>query len=170
MRRARAPRVAGTRVRNLLVVRLDNLGDVLMTTPALAAIRADLPAARITLLASPSGAAPARARADARRGDRLRRAVGQAGATATRRARSASPSRSWSTRCRAARFDAAVIFTVCTQSALPAALLCRLAGIPLRLAHCRENPYGLLTDWVPERDVIGDGMRHEVARQLALVA
>ncbi|MBL8999328.1 MAG: hypothetical protein JNL44_18865, partial [Gemmatimonadetes bacterium] len=34
----------------------------------------------------------------------------------------------------ARRFDAAVIFTVCTQSALPAALWCRLAGIPLRLA------------------------------------
>ena len=45
-------------------------------------------------------------------------------------------------------FDAAVIFTVCTQSALPAALMCRLAGIPLRLAHSRENPYELLTDWV----------------------
>ena len=37
-------------------------------------------------------------------------------------------------------YDAAIIFTVCTQSALPAALMCRLAGIPLRLAHSRENP------------------------------
>jgi len=40
----------------------------------------------------------------------------------------------------------------------------------LRLAHCRENPYGLLSDWVSERDVVADGMRHEVERQLALVA
>ena len=69
----------------------------------------------------------------------------------------------------ARHFDAAVIFTTCTQSALPAALLCRLAGIPLRLAHARENPYQLLSDWVPDPDVIKTGMRHEVARQLALV-
>src|SRR5205823_10185479 len=68
------------------------------------------------------------------------------------------------------RFDAAVIFTTCTQSALPAALLCRLAGIPLRLAHSRENPYRLLSDWVHETDVIAPQMRHEVERQLALVA
>ena len=65
-------------------------------------------------------------------------------------------------------FDAAIIFTVCTQSALPAAMLCRLAGIPLRLAHCRENPYELLTHWVPDPDVCAAGMRHEVARQLDL--
>jgi lipopolysaccharide heptosyltransferase II len=70
---------------------------------------------------------------------------------------------------RARRFDAAVIFTVYSQSPLPAALFCHLAGIPRRLAHCRENPYSLLTDWVreeePERFV-----RHEVQRQLDLVA
>jgi lipopolysaccharide heptosyltransferase II len=66
-------------------------------------------------------------------------------------------------------FDAAVIFTVYSQSPLPAALLCHLADIPRRRAHCRENPYHLLTDWVaepePERLV-----RHEVRRQLELVA
>src|SRR5262249_40601677 len=67
------------------------------------------------------------------------------------------------------RFDAAVIFTVYSQSPLPAALLCRLAGIPRRLAHCRENPYQLLSDWIPEpepRSVV----RHEVRRHLDLVA
>jgi lipopolysaccharide heptosyltransferase II len=66
-------------------------------------------------------------------------------------------------------FDAAVIFTVCTQSALPAALMCRLAGIPLRLAHSRENPYDLLTHWVRDTEVCATGMRHEVTRQLDLV-
>jgi lipopolysaccharide heptosyltransferase II len=65
-------------------------------------------------------------------------------------------------------FDAAVIFTVYTQSALPAALLCHLSGIPLRLAHCRENPYRLLTDWALETDTAG-AVRHEVRRQLDLV-
>jgi lipopolysaccharide heptosyltransferase II len=65
-------------------------------------------------------------------------------------------------------FHAAVIFTTYSQSALPAALHCHLADIPLRLAHCRENPYHLLTDWLrdPEPDTC---IRHEVRRQLDLV-
>jgi lipopolysaccharide heptosyltransferase II len=66
-------------------------------------------------------------------------------------------------------FDAAVIFTVYTQSPLPAALMCHLAGIPRRAAHCRENPYALLTDWVPEEEP-DRVQRHEVRRQLDLVA
>jgi lipopolysaccharide heptosyltransferase II len=158
-------------VRNVLAVRLDNLGDLLMTTPALAAIRHTLPAARITVLASPSGAAAAAhvpvidevIAFDAawvkppRPGDGEAQALGQLESRLV-------------DELAERRFDAAIVFTVCTQSALPAALLCRLAGIPLRLAHSRENPYGLLTDWVPESDVIGESMRHEVARQLGLVA
>ena len=155
--------------RHLLLVRLDNLGDLLMTTPALAAVRATLPAARLTLLTSPSGVAlaPHLAGLDA------------AIAFDAPWVRSARTSREESSpggeelalveRLRALRIDAAIVFTVCTQSALPAALLCRLGGIPLRLAYSRENPYDLLSDWVPETDVLGDGMRHEVARQLALV-
>jgi lipopolysaccharide heptosyltransferase II len=62
-----------------------------------------------------------------------------------------------------------VIFTVYSQNPLPAAYLCYLAGIPLRLAHCRENPYALLTDWVTEVEP-HDRVRHEVQRQLDLVA
>ena len=41
-------------------------------------------------------------------------------------------------------------------------------GHSLRLAHCRENPYELLTDRVPESEPESH-VRHEVARQLALV-
>ena len=67
------------------------------------------------------------------------------------------------------RFDAAVIFTVYSQNPLPAAFLCHLAEIPLRLAHCRENPYSLLTDWVAEPEP-HNLIRHEVQRQLDLVA
>jgi lipopolysaccharide heptosyltransferase II len=66
-------------------------------------------------------------------------------------------------------FDAAIIFTSYSQSALPAAMLCYLARIPLRLAHCRENPYQLLTDWVADPEPAGL-IRHEVQRQLDLVA
>ncbi len=65
-------------------------------------------------------------------------------------------------------FDAAVIFTVYSQNPLPAAFVCHLAEIPLRLAHCRENPYSLLSDWIPEPEP-HDVTRHEVRRQLDLV-
>jgi lipopolysaccharide heptosyltransferase II len=67
------------------------------------------------------------------------------------------------------RFGAAVIFTVYSQNPLPAALTCYLAEIPRRLAHCRENPYQLLTDWVIESEP-EEIQRHEVRRQLDLVA
>jgi lipopolysaccharide heptosyltransferase II len=167
---AAARRDAWHHARNVLVVRLDNLGDVLMATPAIAALRAGLPGdARLTLLASSSGAAAVPFLDDIDeaivfaapwvKGD-----GGDAGAPL------GAAECDLVARLAAARFDAAVVLTTCTQSALPAALVCRLAGIALRLAHCRENPYGLLSDWVSERDVVADGMRHEVERQLALVA
>jgi lipopolysaccharide heptosyltransferase II len=155
------------RARRVLAVRLDNLGDVLMTTPALAAIRQSLPGARLSLLTSSVGAAVA---ACVREVDEVitfdapwvKHAAAHDGEPGRAEQRLVDALRG--------RFDAAVIFTVCTQSALPAALLCRLAGIPLRLAHSRENPYGLLSHWVRESDELGDDMRHEVQRQLALVA
>jgi lipopolysaccharide heptosyltransferase II len=82
---------------------------------------------------------------------------------------SSRPERAMADRLRQRRFDAAVIFTVYSQSPLPTALLCHLANVPLRLAHCRENPYQLLTDWVHETEP-ELGVRHEVRRQLDLVA
>ena len=41
--------------KNILVVRLDNIGDVLMLGPAVRAVKETSPQARITLLASPAG-------------------------------------------------------------------------------------------------------------------
>src|SRR5947199_6386619 len=41
---------------NVLCVRLDTLGDVLMTTPALRALKESRPGRRLTLLTSPAGA------------------------------------------------------------------------------------------------------------------
>jgi ADP-heptose:LPS heptosyltransferase len=66
-------------------------------------------------------------------------------------------------------FDAAVIFTVYSQSALPAAMLAMMAGIPLRLAYSRENPYDLLTHWLPDKEPFSF-VQHQVKRDLALVA
>jgi lipopolysaccharide heptosyltransferase II len=155
---------AWTAARNLLCVRLDTLGDVLMTGPALRALRDARPDRRITLLTSVAGAGAGE----------LMPEVDETmlyEAPWMKHGGDASPDEdlAMAARLRAASFDAAVVFTVYTQSALPAALLCHVAGIPLRLAHCRENPYRLLTDWVPEPEP-EDGVRHEVRRQLDLVA
>jgi lipopolysaccharide heptosyltransferase II len=137
------------------------MGDVLMTTPALRALRSER---TLTLLTSPSGA---------RIGTLVPEAdevlVYEAPWMKSSTAEAVHPDIAMIERLRAAKFDAAVIFTTCTQSALPAALLCYLSGIPLRLAHCRENPYQLLTDWVPDAET-PEACRHEVRRQLDLVA
>lgn len=151
-------------MRRVLAVRLDNLGDVVMTTPAIGAIRDSLPEAEISLLCSRSGAALAQHLADV--DDAI---VYDAPWVKGTGERDVNDDFDMVNRLAAREFDAAVIFTVYTQSALPAAMLCRLAGIPLRLAHSRENPYDLLTHWVPDPEP-AQGIRHEVERQLALVA
>lgn len=151
--------------RHILAIRLDSLGDVLMTTPALAAIKGRHPDIRLTLLTSASGAEAAR---HVQAIDRcLVHAV--AWMKPDPGPQPAEATRALVRQLAEQAFDAAIIFTTCTQSALPAAMLCLLAGIPLRLAHCRENPYALLTDWVPDHEVCQHGMRHEVQRQLDLV-
>ena len=66
------------------------------------------------------------------------------------------------------RFDAAIIFTVYSQSPLPAAMLLYMADVPMRLAYCRENPYQLLTHWLPDEEPY-TLIRHQVKRDLALV-
>jgi lipopolysaccharide heptosyltransferase II len=197
----------------ILVVRLDALGDVLMTTPAFRALAQSGPDVRLTLLTSPVGAAiapllpeiddvivhdvpwmkggasTATAAAESTAGSAestarsaestagsfasapdVTDAWGASGADASGGNEGAGAAdRRLIAELRERQFDAAVIFTVHTQSALPAALLCHLADIPLRLAHSRENPYRLLTDWVaePEPDA---PTRHETQRQLDLVA
>ena len=151
--------------RNLLCVRLDTIGDVLMSTPAIRALKESVPDRRITLLTS-SAAAPT-----ARLVPEIDRVIVYdppwMKATPPRKNSARELARIES--LRTMRFDAAVVFTVFSQNPLPSATMCYLADIPLRLAHCRENPYQLLTDWVRETEP-SSGIRHEVRRQLDLVA
>ena len=152
------------KARSVLCVRLDALGDVLMSGPAMRALASAPTRRRITLLTSSAGCAAGSL-------------LGCVDDVLWYEAPWVSPGSgapdgpshdALVAELRRRDFDAAVIFTVYSQSPLPAALTCCLADIPLRLAHCRENPYGLLTDWVPEPEP-EDGVRHEVRRQLDLV-
>ena len=154
--------VAWQQAKKILCIRLDNMGDVLMTTPAMQALKAAVPGRHITLLASASGAALAPFMPFVDRTIRYEAPwVKNNHNDPEQDARTIA----W---LLAENFDAAVIFTVYSQSPLPAAMMCRMAGIPLTLAHCRENPYFLLSDWVRETEP-GPVIRHEVRRQLDLV-
>lgn len=147
-----------------MCVRLDTLGDVMMTGPALRAVKEAEPNRHVSLLTSPSGAEAGRLMPFVDdlllyEAPWMKAGGGRKSATADRRL---------ITELQAAQFDAAIIFTVYSQNPLPAAFLCYLADIPLRLGHCRENPYQLLTEWIrePEPEAC---IRHEVRRQLDLV-
>jgi lipopolysaccharide heptosyltransferase II len=149
--------------RNVLCVRLDNLGDVLMTTPAMQALKRARPDRRLTLLAAGAGASLAGHLPDVDE-------VIVYNPPWHRHDHAATPQEDLAfVQALAGRgFDAAVIFTVYSQNPLPAALMCYWTGIPLRAAYCRENPYRLLTDWARETEP-QQQVRHEAARQLDLV-
>ncbi|UBF26522.1 lipopolysaccharide heptosyltransferase II [Kovacikia minuta CCNUW1] len=149
--------------KNILCVRLDAIGDVLMTTPAIRALKRN--DRSITLLTSHAGAEVASLVPEI---DRVI-AYDPPWMKATAPRLNSQPELERVELLRSSNFDAAVIFTVFSQNPLPSAFLCYLANIPLRLAHCHENPYQLLTNWVldPEPSC---GIRHEVRRQLDLVA
>jgi ADP-heptose:LPS heptosyltransferase len=148
--------------RRVLCVRLDQIGDVLMTGPALRALKQGR---QLTLLTSPAGARIAALMPEV--DETIVYESPWMKATADRGG--AAADLAMIERLRAGGYHGAVIFTVYSQSPLPAALMCLLAGIPLRLAHCHENPYQLLTHWVPDPEP-AKLVRHEVRRQLDLVA
>jgi lipopolysaccharide heptosyltransferase II len=150
--------------KRILCVRLDYLGDVLMTSPAIRALGQSIAGSHVTLLASRGGAAAARFIPEIDE-------VIEYDAPWLKSSAEHEPRVDHEMIERLARggYDAAVIFTVYSQNPLPSAMLCYLAGIPLRLAYCRENPYQLLTDWIRETEP-QEQLRHEVRRQLDLVA
>lgn len=152
-------------VRNILCVRLDAFGDVLMTEPALRALHQSMPNCKLTLLTSPAGAQ------SASMVPYLDEIISYEAPWMKHGAETDGMERHFDCieRLRSLKFDAAIIFTVYTQNPLPPAMMCYLAKIPRRMAFCRENPYRLLTHWVPEKEPQGY-IRHEVERQLALVA
>ena len=131
-----------SQVKRVLAIRLDNLGDVLVTTPALHAIKTSLPAATLALLTSPVGAQVARLNPDL--DDVI---VYQAPWMDPwhKLPQDSQREQQVIATIRERRFDGAIIFTSFRQSPLPAAYLCYLADIPLRVAASIDGPGSLLT-------------------------
>src|SRR5437588_9039497 len=149
-------------VRRVLAIRLDNLGDVLVTTPAIHAMKESLPLAELTLLAGPVGAQVARLNPDI---DEV--IVYQAPWMDPwhKLPQDNQREQEMIATIREKRFDGAIIFTSFRQSPLPAAYLCYLADIPLRAAASIDGPGSLLTT----RHKHPERMMHEVERGLDLV-
>jgi len=120
--------------RNLLAVRLDNAGDVVMVGPALRAIKTASPECQITLLASPAGAKAA-ALLPWIDSVLIWRSIWQdLGHLPFDPARENDLIQLIAERS----FDGAVIFSSFSQTPHVAAYVCYLAGIPLRAGESKE--------------------------------
>jgi len=148
--------------KNILVIRADNMGDLIMSAPAIRALK-DTFSAKITVLTSymAAGIVPFIPEID-------EVMVFDLPWVKAKETIGSEEIFSLVQLLKQRGFDAAVIFTVFSQNSLPAAMVAYMACIPLRLAYCRENPYGLLTDWVPDKEPY-TFIQHQVERDLALV-
>lgn len=128
--------------RNILVMRLDNIGDVIMSSPALRAIKENLPHSHLTLMASPGGVQAASLLPWVNEVLPWRVLWQDLGKL------DFNPAREWELvkTLQDRRFDAAIIFTSFSQSPHPAGLVSALAGIPLRLGESKEGGRVLTTE------------------------
>lgn len=149
--------------KNILCIRPDNMGDLIMTGPALRALKNSFNA-KITVLTSTMAASIAKSMPEI---DEVM--VCDLPWVKTNSVVDTGIFNHTIAQIAQQRFDAAVIFTVFSQNPLPTVMLAYLAGIPRRLAYCRENPYQLLTDWVPDKEPYSL-IKHQVQRDLDLVA
>jgi lipopolysaccharide heptosyltransferase II len=148
--------------KKILCIRADNMGDLLMSGPAIGALKETFQA-EITVLTS-SNATP------------VARLIPEIDEVITFdlpwvKLDDYAPSEQLFELVRLLerkKFDACVVFNVYSQNPVPAIMLAYMANIPRRLAWCRENPYLLLTDWVPDPEPY-EFIQHQVSRDLVLV-
>ena len=150
------------RLKRVLVVRLDNIGDLVMLGPALRSLRNALPESHITALITKAGAkvVPLLPWVD----DHIvYRPIWQEISPSV--AFDATGDGQLAEDLRAREFDAAFIFTSFSQSPYPPAFVCYLAGIPVRVGQSKEFGGRVLTEWVKAPP---DEM-HQVDRNLFLL-
>lgn len=148
--------------KKILCIRPDNMGDLIMSGPAIRALKETF-GARISVLTSSmaKSIAPFMPEID-------ETIIFDVPWVKTDHATDNDSMRHLIDALKLRKFDAAVIFTVYSQNPLPTAMLPYMAGISRILAYCRENPYGLLTHWVPDEEPYSF-IRHQVRRDLDLV-
>lgn len=152
--------------RRILVVRPDNVGDVVLLTPALRALRAAAPDAHVDLLASPAGTAVAPMIPELDGVLTASPSWQLLGADAAGAAGLAKGEGELLGRIADGRYDVLLVFTSFSQSPWPAAHLGLLAGVPTRVVHSREFGGAVATHWVtPPPDTA-----HHVDRSLHLLA
>src|SRR5437764_3549554 len=148
--------------KNILAVRLDNIGDVVMLGPALRAVKETSPEARLTILASPAGssAVPLLPWID----DVITwRPIWQD--VDGRMPLDPARERELIDLLAQRKFDAALIFTSFSQTPHVPGYVCYLAGIPLRAGESKEFAGSTLTTELKGTP----DQRHQVERNLRLV-
>lgn len=151
-----------TGCRNILIIRPDNMGDLLMSSPAIRALKETFKC-RITVLTSPMAAEVASLIPEI---DET--IISPFGWVKNKKSTTPDELYNLSLSLRSKAFDAAVIFTVYSQNPLPSAMLAWMAGIPKRLSYCRENPYELINYWLPDKEPYSY-LLHQVERDICLV-
>lgn len=146
----------------ILIMRLDNIGDIVMLSPALRALRKHIPQAHLTLMASPAGSqvAPLLPWVDEVVTWRaMWQDISDSGET------DAGREFNLVRQLRERRYDAALIFTSFSQSPHPPAYACYLAEIPVRVGQSKEFGGRVLSHAAqPPLDA-----GHQVDRNLALL-
>ena len=154
--------ILGSNLQRVLVMRPDTIGDVIMLSPALRALREALPHSEITLITSESGSQVTPLLSgidhvivypevwqDVTESSllNLRKNIG------------------FLERLRSQQFSLALIFTSVQQSPFPAAYACYLAGIPYRVGLAQKPTSSALSHFLPPpaEDV------HQVDRNLKLL-
>lgn len=140
-----------TSLKRILAIRLDNIGDVVMLSPALRSLKQAFPEAQLSLMASPAGSqvAPLLPWVD----DVFTwEAVWQD--IAEHVPMDTGKEFALVDLLQQRHFDAAFIFTGITQSPHPPAYACYLAQIPIRIGQSREFGGGVFSHWVkpPKED------------------
>jgi len=148
--------------KKILIIRADNMGDLIMSAPAIRALKQTF-SSHITVLTSfmAAGITPYLPEID----DVI---VFDLPWVKAKEVAGSEAIFTLVQQLKERNFDAAVIFTVFSQNPMPAAMIAYMAGIPLRLAYSRENPYKLLTEWVPDQEPY-TFIQHQVTRDLELV-
>ena len=149
-------------LQHILVMRPDDIGDVIMLSPALRTLREALPNAEITLITSPSGSQAASLLPwinDVMLYPDLWKDITESSLLNLRK------DMSFIEQLREQQFSTAMVFTNTSQSPWPAAYACYLAGVPYRVGFSADFRGSALSHFLPPP---ADDL-HQIDRNLHLL-